>query len=190
MLLLTNFLLLFTVFNLDNAESDPEIRYIFHSVRVLHMFAHGYEWAYIVPEHTSVCESFFTLLFSATLWKLIPHLFTVSPNSLSTPSRMSFFYRSLFPSELHLHKSLWPFLLVCAGFREWISKPLNHKHVCTYSVKLLFSWSFTSMYSHLSHTFTQAHTTFSFTFIGRDSSTEIWRICFSVSSPHSTSYVI
>lgn len=43
MLLLTNFLLLFTVFNLGNAESDPEIRDIFHSVRVLHMFAHGYE---------------------------------------------------------------------------------------------------------------------------------------------------
>lgn len=55
---------------------------------------------------------------------------------------------------------------------QQISKSLNYKHVCNYNVKLLFSLSLTSVYSHLSHTFTK-HILYFHSFIGGDSSTEI-----------------
>lgn len=80
------------------------------------------------------------LLLSTTLWKLIPHLHTVSPNYIPTTSLLLFFsaYISI---TVHWHKRSEPFCYHVHGLKVHSGckcSELNWKDVNTYSVELFF----------------------------------------------------
>lgn len=123
------------------------------------------------------------LKFSATLWKLISHLHTVSLNYISTSRMVLFFKKPIFPSELHLYlRSGTPVANMCRvqKFTRDVRKAKWTRNVHAYSLELLPLCPSPLCLSSLTfiHTLTQTNT-----FI-LDVTAELCQICFLVLSAH------
>lgn len=117
------------------------------------------------------------LLFSATLWKLIPHLHAVSPNCISASSTVFCFMCAYFHHRCIYSEGLRPVLLLCAeghsGFKSgelnWKDLQLQcgavlllHKHIFSF-----WKWQAPRRFDEFAFQSPAPHFTFTFFFLSR-----------------------
>lgn len=129
------------------------------------------------------------LTFSTTLWKLITHLRTVSPNYISTTSMVLFFKSLYFHLSCIYTEGLRPFLLILYVQGSRVHSGCEQSKVNLYACMHLqcgAAFLCPSPLSLSSLTFTHTHLHKHIFSFWRWQLPNIWRICSPVSSYHFT----